>query len=375
MKHSFSIITSCLLLSLSCHAAFEDKLQGARPQGMGGAYTAVADDVLAVFYNPAGLRLANTTQLAFSQTQLFNMEQLALKGFAFALPTMKLGTLAVAYEQFGFTQYQETQIYIADSFHLGRGLYTGFSFKTMNVEIEEYGIGTTSGLDVGFLANVSESFRFGFSLANINNPAIGNSTESPQKTMKAGMLYQPREELRFALDLWKPIEKELETRLGTEIALFPSLFLRLGIKSQPNRFSLGLGWNWNRLGISYSYLTHSYLDAQNQFTVQFYFMRGSSSGRGGGESSVEEAAVQRYDLNAITLKQLLKLPKMNRKTAQNIIAYRKSKGSFNSSDELLTIKGISKKEFRNLNKYLYVEGSGGEEKQEEEGYYLEEPER
>ena len=37
------------------HGAFEELNIGARPQGLGGAFTAISDDANALFYNPAGI--------------------------------------------------------------------------------------------------------------------------------------------------------------------------------------------------------------------------------------------------------------------------------------------------------------------------------
>ena len=44
-----------LLLAFTCQSAFA--FYGARPMGMGGAFTAVADDANAPYWNPAGLAL------------------------------------------------------------------------------------------------------------------------------------------------------------------------------------------------------------------------------------------------------------------------------------------------------------------------------
>ncbi|RMG35188.1 MAG: hypothetical protein D6732_09575, partial [Methanobacteriota archaeon] len=43
----------------------------ARAQALGGAYTAVANDVYATFYNPAGLASIQSTQLGITHTQQF----------------------------------------------------------------------------------------------------------------------------------------------------------------------------------------------------------------------------------------------------------------------------------------------------------------
>ena len=52
LKIFFSIF---FIFMAKLHASFEDTNTGARAAAMGGAFTAIADDVYAVYYNPAGL--------------------------------------------------------------------------------------------------------------------------------------------------------------------------------------------------------------------------------------------------------------------------------------------------------------------------------
>ena len=59
---------------------------GARPTAMGDAYTAIADDVNAVYFNPAGLTQLPAAQITAMQTQWF--EGLDYAFGAFALPTV-----------------------------------------------------------------------------------------------------------------------------------------------------------------------------------------------------------------------------------------------------------------------------------------------
>ena len=53
-----------VLLMPRVWADFNDIGLGARPIGMSNAFTAVADDVYAIYYNPAGLAFLNRAQFS-----------------------------------------------------------------------------------------------------------------------------------------------------------------------------------------------------------------------------------------------------------------------------------------------------------------------
>ena len=64
----FPIHSSCEI-----PAAFVDVGYGARPMGMGGAFTALANDAHAVLWNPAGLIRLKHTNATFMWTKQFNL--------------------------------------------------------------------------------------------------------------------------------------------------------------------------------------------------------------------------------------------------------------------------------------------------------------
>ena len=55
MKRSMTLIALMVVASFAQARELPKFFEGVRPLGMGGAFTAVADDENALFYNPAGL--------------------------------------------------------------------------------------------------------------------------------------------------------------------------------------------------------------------------------------------------------------------------------------------------------------------------------
>src|ERR1700681_1563339 len=60
------------LISSSVQAAFIDTGWGARPTGMGGAFTAIADDSNAPLYNPAGIVQVQWNEMSAMYSRLFS---------------------------------------------------------------------------------------------------------------------------------------------------------------------------------------------------------------------------------------------------------------------------------------------------------------
>ncbi len=79
--------------------------QGARPVAMGGAFTAVADDINSIFYNPAGLTNIQSMEYVFSYTDWL----VDSKFFSGALGyTTGVGTFGVSIVHFSINEFEET---------------------------------------------------------------------------------------------------------------------------------------------------------------------------------------------------------------------------------------------------------------------------
>jgi len=115
-------------------AGFIDTGQGARPVAMGRAFTAVSDDIHAVFYNPAGMAqlkgLAATTMYARLYPGLSDVD-LNYGLLAAAVPLSFLGKIGVGVTNLSLDMYKENMLYISYGRSLPFNLSVGGSFKML----------------------------------------------------------------------------------------------------------------------------------------------------------------------------------------------------------------------------------------------------
>jgi hypothetical protein len=78
---------------------------GARAMGMGSAFTALADDATAVFWNPAGLENIYQQSVTLFYTQLLEGDY---QFIGYALPTLNIGTFGMGLGRIGVGGIRQT---------------------------------------------------------------------------------------------------------------------------------------------------------------------------------------------------------------------------------------------------------------------------
>ena len=210
-----------------CEASYLDIGLGPRAQGMGNAFTGLADDALAMYYNPAGVGQLFEKEVGFSYAALY-------PGLDYPTGKTNLGDMFIGYvhplpDKIGGTiggmwlNRQASNIYSENSFivsygrKLREGIYVGANFKILQLAYsptlwtydenlggilwEEGGTsdpvfdkGTSVvgvGLDLGVLFDIDEKLRIGFCLKDFNQPNMGLKDPSPvPMSIKVGAKYE-----------------------------------------------------------------------------------------------------------------------------------------------------------------------------------------
>lgn len=263
----------------SSYGAFEEKGAGARPMGMGGAFTGVADDVNAIYCNPAGLKLVRGVEVMTMATQIFGLKDLTYYLFGGVVPTRKIGAFGTSYSQFGCAEYRESEIIISYGQSFGTGIYFGLNAKVMSLRIKgasktsEYGGASAFGLDLGLLADISSRISLGVMAVNLNGPHLGKCSENLAQRVKVGTSFRFISGYIASLDIDLPISSiivEPVIKAGLELALSRNLAIRAGVENEPARFTGGIGFHWSVFAFDYAFLSHPFLNGQHQFSLSLH---------------------------------------------------------------------------------------------------------
>jgi hypothetical protein len=211
---------SCVLLfSPSLRAgAFEPLVIGAPGRGMAGAYTAVANDVWASFWNPAALGYLKKPQMAVSTEDMFGLDLVRHSDLAYAHPGVAGGTIGFTWVRLdtvsdaNFLDYAEN-VY---GFSYGRGVGRwrwGGSIKYFSVEGDRRGSGW--GADLAWTGDLcpKKKVKLAVVLQDINQPELHwetGTTERLPRSAKVGLSAQPTRTLRLSLEEnWRGHEKPI----------------------------------------------------------------------------------------------------------------------------------------------------------------------
>lgn len=245
---------------------------GARAIGMGGAFTATANDASAIYWNPAGLGGLQSIEFVGAYSAL-SLD----RGYNFlagCFPSNSMGTFGISWINFGVGSIEGRDLSgrVTDTFtnsenaflfswgkEIKNKFFLGLTAKYLSHSLQNYA-STGFGFDAGLLYRASEVFSIGATFQDLSSQ-VAWDTESGIKekfplVSRLGIAVSPADlPFRVGLDYVKVQNETGGINVGCEFQMIQNGGLRVGFKNG----SIGAGGffklpveNYN-LGVNYSF--------------------------------------------------------------------------------------------------------------------------
>ncbi len=278
---------------------------GARAMSLGSAFTAVADDPTAVFWNPAGLEFIFQQSATFFHTTLWEGTTYDFLGYAY--PTIKYGSfgagigriavdeipqldaqgLSVGGNTFSNSEYHFYLSYakrLVDDITPGitiRVVQRGWSGLVNTTNPSDFGI----GVDLGGMYRPDwfgsvwlQDWSFGIKLHNFISPRINEGTESDDFPLNIRMGASKKirmiggDYINVLLDFDISTRRSFRLHSGVEYRYKDMADVRLGISAQGWAFGAGVTYDKYRLDYSLGLNDYSeFLPAVHRISISVNF--------------------------------------------------------------------------------------------------------
>ena len=292
---------------------------GGKAVGMGGAFTAVSDDVSSIYWNPSGISRLGTYAFYFSHSEWladigYDFVGLSIPlngGSALGLSIIYLSMDEMEIRRYGDEETGET--FKAGSYALSTTwamnltdrFSIGFTGKYIREKIDN-SHATGFAVDVGTLFNTIFGPQLGVSISNFgpkmkmtgsdllvnvdvsniegNNPNINAELSTDSFDLPLVLRVGLSDNLKFgaltsvwSVDAVNPIDNSEYLNVGFELNFWDKTYFRMGAKSifmneREELYTVGVGsqfklFSGKNLVVDYSYEIFKYLPSTHQFSI------------------------------------------------------------------------------------------------------------
>ncbi|NOX88778.1 MAG: UPF0164 family protein [Calditrichaeota bacterium] len=261
-----------------------------RASAMGGAYSALGNDIHAVFYNPAGLVLLKRAEVGFVHVQWFEDIRMQNISLGFKIDPKLAAAFSVSYlgmpDIQGKDRYgQKTEklgvnssiIQMNIAYKIHPSFYVGLGIKYFRDDLAGF-VASGMAFDLGFLM---ETFVKGLSVAGVvrnfgSKIRYDQSSEPIPLTYRLGLGYRlPVIHLRLGVEAVRSDDRDWYVSTGLEYSWKDFAFLRVGnpwMSGSGFQPSFGAGIRPTKdLSIDYTLFNHQNLGLTHRIGVNFRF--------------------------------------------------------------------------------------------------------
>jgi len=268
---------------------------GARSCGMAGAFTGLADDESALYYNPSGIAFLEGKRFIFEYHNYFADLQSGFVGFIRPIWQNKMLGVSIDYLNYGefiktdlegnnLGTFGGSDVMISTSLAMKQGDYFAYggSLKLIYEKLERFSAtGVAMDLSAKYQSNRAH-YSAGIMIQNIGFQlsALGTKKDKLPLTLRVGGAAKPRGlPMRVAADVIVPVDNGIDFAVGTEYFALKPLYVRIGWNSYGSNYRIegsddkwaglgvGFGFDYRRIQISYSYTPAADLGDSHRITV------------------------------------------------------------------------------------------------------------
>ena len=277
---------------------------GARAMGLGNAFTAMADDPTAVFWNPAGLEFLYQRSVTLFHTSFWEGTSYDFLGYAH--PTLRLGTFGAGIGRigtgdiinrdksglpYGTFSFEEIQFYFSYAKKLPYNITPGITFRLLhrgwsNLHDDGDLSDTGLGIDLGIMyrpewygSPLFQDWAFGLKVHNFISPNIneGVASDNFPLSLRLGLLKKVRfaggQYFNVLLDFDHSQKRDLRIHMGAEYRFRELGEIRLGYDAGGISFGAGVEYNIVQFDYAYGYESDyaDYFSAVHRISLTFNF--------------------------------------------------------------------------------------------------------
>ena len=270
-------------------ASFEELPTGARQAGLANAFTAIADDVYATYYNPSGLAQLHRSEFTAYYAKLYggltDNSSISRSFLAYAHPLKKRGTLGLSYLSLSLAGlYSESTIGLSYAHAIRERWNLGGTMKFLKKSygsdsytenaVDDYGNSrgapdplfanngnskSAASFDVGAQYRISRIYGVGIAIMNINTPNMALSDSDTDKVAaiyKAGLARRTKTSSVDAEVSWRKFTSdEFRINTGAERWFKSGFGLRGGLGFGQRQYqitTLGFSYRWDNVDVGYA---------------------------------------------------------------------------------------------------------------------------
>lgn len=244
---------------------------GGRSAGMGLSSVAVVD-FWSVNNNQAGMAFYDRTAAGLYYENRFLINEMAVQAGAFTLKT-KHGMLGASVSYSGDANYSTTKAGLAYALKFGNRFSAGIQLDYIATVLgEDYGKRNNITFDAGIMVKITEQITFGAHTYNPMHVQLSEyNNESIPATLNAGFAFTFSDNLLITAEAYKNSEFPIEFRSGLEYKLGRIAYARVGLSTNPARYTFGIGIQMKNLSFDLSSSIHTQLGYSPQASMQFMF--------------------------------------------------------------------------------------------------------